>query len=67
MTDPKTVPAQPARQNNDPPKTDRSKHATDQTGAGQEATQGSAPHQRDGEHQSNYGGGGENGGSGPNK
>ena len=34
-----------------------------QTGAGQEAAQGSLPAEHDREHQSNYGGGGENGGA----
>jgi hypothetical protein len=33
------------------------------TDSGQEATRGKAPEQHDDEHQSNYGGGGPNGGS----
>jgi len=36
---------------------------SDQTMAGQEASKGSLPAEHDHEHQSNYGGGGENGGA----
>jgi hypothetical protein len=44
-------------------KTDTSKRPSGHTGAGQEAAKGKAPAQHDSEHQSNYGGGGANGGS----
>jgi hypothetical protein len=44
---------------NDTPRAD-----SHETEAGQEATRGIPPGSHDDEHQSNYGGGGENGGSG---
>ncbi|MDB4877519.1 MAG: hypothetical protein JWM41_3965 [Gemmatimonadetes bacterium] len=46
-----------------PKETDTSNRRSGHTGAGQEATKGKAPAQHDTEHQSNYGGGGANGGS----
>jgi len=39
------------------------KSAKDHTGAGQEAARGGLPDDHQGEHQSNYGGGGVNGGT----
>ena len=44
-------------------KSDTSSGQSGHTGAGQEATKGKAPEQHDDEHQSEYGGGGANGGS----
>lgn len=41
----------------------KGKTSETQTEAGQEAIRGQSPHDRDRTHQSNYGGGGENGGS----
>jgi hypothetical protein len=48
---------------NRPDVSDTSKPESGHTGAGQEATKGVAPGQHTEEHQSNYGGGGANGGS----
>ena len=42
---------------------DAPKSAKDHTGAGQEAARGDLPHGHPNEHQSNYGGGGANGGA----
>ena len=43
---------------------DTSKGDSKRTQAGQEASKGRVPAEHDREHQSNYGGGGENGGTG---
>jgi hypothetical protein len=48
---------------NRPEVSDPSKQESGHTGAGQEASNGTAPEQHTEERQSNYGGGGANGGS----